>query len=79
VELIPYTQFSKLRLRDFLPNPTTVAETTDWKWMDSYWLNEGIGFTSFSRHVSTPDETGGLEISFSDLPRRPSETSSFRE
>jgi hypothetical protein len=36
--------------------------------MGSLWHNEGIGFTSFSRHLSTPDETGGLEISFSELP-----------
>jgi hypothetical protein len=36
--------------------------------MGSFWVNEGIGFTSFSRHVSTPQETGGLEVSFPELP-----------
>jgi hypothetical protein len=35
--------------------------------MGSHWHNEGIGFTSFSRHASTPDDTGGLEISFPEL------------
>jgi hypothetical protein len=68
MELISYEQFVTLRLRDFVPDPAAVGETADWEWMDSHWLNEGIGFTSFSRHVSTPDETGGLEISFPELP-----------
>lgn len=68
MELISYEQFAKLRLRDFVPDPAAVGETTDWEWMDSFWLNEGIGFTSFSRHVTTPHDTGGLEISFPELP-----------
>jgi hypothetical protein len=67
MELISYEQFGKLRLRDFIQDPAAVGETTDWEWMGSSWVNEGIGFTSFSRHASTPDETGGLELSFPEL------------
>jgi hypothetical protein len=68
MELIPYDQFAALRLRNFVPNPATVSEETGWEWMGSLWINEGIGFTSFSRHVTTPNETGGLEINFPELP-----------
>ena len=68
MKLISYEQFAKLRLRDFVPDSTAIGETSDWEWMGSVWHNEGIGFTSFSRHASTPDETGGLEISFPELP-----------
>lgn len=68
MHLNSYDQFGKLRLRDFVPKGTTIGEVADWEWMGSYWHNEGIGFTSFSRHVSTPDQTGGLEISFKELP-----------
>jgi hypothetical protein len=67
MNLISYEQFAKLRLRDFVSDSTAILETLDWEWMGSVWHNEGIGFTSFSRHVTTPDATGGLEISFSEL------------
>jgi hypothetical protein len=68
MKLISYEQFAKLRLRDFVPESTAIGEVSGWEWMGSVWHNEGIGFTSFSRHASTPDETGGLELSFSELP-----------
>ena len=67
MQLIDYNQFAILRLRDFLPDGAAVAEVFDWEWMGSCWYNESIGFTSFSRHLSMPDQTGGLEISFSEL------------
>jgi hypothetical protein len=68
MKLISYEQFAALRLRDFVPQDVIIADTPDWEWMHSLWHNEGIGFTSFSRHVSRPNETGGLEIAFSELP-----------
>jgi hypothetical protein len=68
MELISYEQFAKLRLRDFVPDRSAIRETPDWEWEGSFWFNESIGFTSFSRHVTTPDETGGLELSFSEMP-----------
>lgn len=67
MEIIPYEQFARLRLRDYADNPAEVAEESHWEWMGSRWHNEGIGFTSFSRHVSTPDDTGGIEVSFPEL------------
>lgn len=67
MKLISYEQFAKLRLRDFVPDCTVIGEASDWEWMGSLWHNEGIVFTSFSRHTSAPDETGGLEISFPEL------------
>jgi hypothetical protein len=68
MNLISYEQFAKLRLRDFVPAGVPIEDTSGWEWEGSIWHNEGIGFTSFSRHISTPDETGGLEISFPELP-----------
>jgi len=68
MHLISYDQFGKLRLRDFVPEGTIIGEAVDWEWEGSLWYNEGIGFTSFSRHVSTPDQTGGLEILFEEMP-----------
>ena len=68
MRLISYEQFARLRLRDFVPDSIAIGETPDWEWMGSVWHNESIGLTSFSRHTSTPDETGGLEISFPELP-----------
>ena len=67
MKLISYDQFARLRLRDFVADPAGIAESSHWEWMGSLWHNEGIGFTSFSRHVTTPDQTGGLEISFPEL------------
>jgi hypothetical protein len=68
MKLISYEQFAGLRLGDFVPEGTPIGEASGWEWMGSVWHNEGIGFTSFSRHASTPDDTGGLEITFSELP-----------
>jgi len=68
MNLITYEQLAKLRLRDFVPDPDSVDENDDWEWMDLLWHNESVGFTNFCRHEDTPDETGGVEISFAELP-----------
>ncbi len=69
MELIPYSQFAKLRLKQFVGKDVEVSETDGWEWMGGYWVNEGVnGFTSFSRLEDTPEETGGLEIDFVELP-----------
>jgi len=68
MNLISYEQLAKLRLRDFVPDPDSVEENNDWEWMDLLWRNESVGFTNFCRHEDTPDETGGVEISFAELP-----------
>jgi hypothetical protein len=70
MELIPYNEFARLRMKQFAPAGTEVYETDScsWEWMGGLWLNEGIcGFTSLSRHEDCPDETGGLEVGFRDL------------
>ena len=69
MELIPYKQFARLRAAQFVPTDTPVYESDGYEWMGGFWINEGIrGFTSVSRHRDIPDETGGLEIDFRDLP-----------
>lgn len=68
MELIPYEQFGRLRLKQFVPVGTEVLEADGYEWMGGFWINEGIGFTSMSRHEDTPHETGGLEVAFSELP-----------
>jgi hypothetical protein len=68
MELISYSEFSKLRLRKLVPAEMEVDETPNWEWMGGMWISEGIGFTSVCRLEKTPAETGGLEISFGELP-----------
>ena len=70
MELITYNEFAKLRMKQLVPADTEVIETHGWEWMGGFWINEGFRFcTSLSRHVDTPDEAGGLEIDFRDLPQ----------
>jgi hypothetical protein len=69
MELIPYNQFAKLRLKQFVGSDVEVTEGDGWEWMGGHWINEGISsFTSFSRLKDTPEETGGLEIDLDELP-----------
>jgi hypothetical protein len=68
MELIPYEQFGRLRLKQFVPPDAEIIEDEGYEWMGGFWINEGIGFTSMSRHEDTPTETGGLEVDFSELP-----------
>ena len=68
MELISFEQFGKLRLKQFAPPEAEVFESGGYEWMGGFWINEGIGFTSMSRHEDTPEETGGLEVDFSELP-----------
>jgi len=71
MELIPYKQFGKLRLKQFAP-PAEILEAPDCEceWMGGYWKSESIAQTQthMERHEDTPKETGGLEVDFSDTP-----------
>lgn len=68
MELISYSEFAKLRMKQLAPAGAEIFETDGWEWMGGFWVNEGIrGFTSLSRHEDTPEEAGGLEIDFRDL------------
>jgi hypothetical protein len=69
MELIPYSQFAKLRLKQFVESDVEVTEGDGWEWMGGLWFGEGISSsTYFARLKDTPDETGGLEIDFTELP-----------
>jgi hypothetical protein len=68
VQLLPYTQFGRLRLRSYLPATIEITEDHRWEWMNGTWLYEGIGFTWFGRLETAPEETAGLEILFEEIP-----------
>src|SRR5262245_2159450 len=68
MELISFEQFGKLRLKQFAQPEAEVVESAGYEWMGGFRINEGIGFTSMCRHEDTPEETGGLEVHFSELP-----------
>ena len=68
MELISYEQFGKLRLKQFAPPEAEVFESDGYEWMGGFWINEGTGFTSMSRHEDTPEETGGLEVDLLEFP-----------
>jgi hypothetical protein len=68
MELISYEEFGRLRMKQFVPRDAEVIEADACEWMGGFWINEGIGLTSMSRHEDTPSETGGLEVDFSELP-----------
>jgi len=68
MELIPYSEFGRLRLRQFCGDDVKESESADWEWMGGYWYCDGIGFTWFGRLNDMPKETGGLEVDLSALP-----------
>lgn len=68
MELIPYQQFAKLRMKQFVPADAEVSEGDGHEWMGGFWIHEGIGFTGIARHEDTPDEAGGLALDFRELP-----------
>jgi hypothetical protein len=68
MELIPYPEFARLRMNHLAPG-RQIFESDDWEWMGGLWKNEGIRTcTSVSYHEDMPDEAGGLEVDFRDLP-----------
>jgi len=68
MELIPYEDFSRLRMKQFAPAGIEVSEGDGYEWMGGFWIHEGIGFTGVARHEDTPDEAGGLAVDFRELP-----------
>lgn len=70
MELIPYTQFAKLRLKQFVGNDVEITEDeqADLEWMGGLWINEGVDGATFARWENTPDELGGFEFWFSAIP-----------
>lgn len=72
-EMIPYTEFAKLRLDQFCSGGITKTGAPIWEWMGGDWYCDAIGFTWFGRLNRSPDETGCLELNFSEVSSRESE------
>lgn len=70
MELIPYENFSKLRLKQFLGKNADIDDMEDTEWMGGVWISEAIGITGFRRLETTPEEMGGLEIVFSEISEK---------
>lgn len=68
MELIPYSEFARIRLQQFCAVGVAESDSADWEWMGGFWYCDSIGFTWFGRLRDMPEETGGLEIDFSELP-----------
>lgn len=68
MELISYSEFGRLRLRDFCGEEVAESDSPDWEWMGSQWYCQSVGFTWFGCLHDMPNETGGLEVDFGELP-----------
>jgi len=67
LDLLPYSEFGRMRLGSFVPLGTEIVEQSYFEWMQGLWLHEGIGFTWFGRLMEQPEETAGLEVLFEEL------------
>ena len=67
LDVLPYSEFGRLRLASFVPPGTEIVEQSNFEWMGGRWLHEGIGFTWFGRLMAQADQTAGLEIFFEEL------------
>lgn len=70
MEMISYSEFGRLRLRDFCVDDLTESDSPDWEWMGGQWYYDGIGFTWFGCLDGMPGETGGVEVDLVGLPKR---------
>ncbi len=68
MELIPYSQFAKLRLKQLVSADMNASEDDGYEWLGGYGINEGIRGADFFRREQTPDETTGIELYFDLLP-----------
>lgn len=68
MELIPYSQFAKLRLKQLVAADLNASEDDGYEWLGGYGINEGIRGADFFRWEQTPDETTGFELYFDLLP-----------
>jgi hypothetical protein len=65
--MIPYTEFGKLRLSQFLP-AVQVAELDNWEFEGHLWIGEASGFSEWLRLQSDPLVLRSLAIDFMDFP-----------
>lgn len=68
MELIPYNQFAKLRLKQFVDGRTQVNEMDGVEWLGGYGISEGIRGSDFFRWEKTPNETGAIAVYCADIP-----------
>lgn len=66
MELIPYSQFAKLRLKQFVTDGD-IYESDCYEWLGGYGMSEEIRGVDFFRWERTPGETGALAICCSDV------------
>jgi hypothetical protein len=67
LDVLPYSEFGRMRLGSFVPPGTAIVEQSYFEWMEGLWLHEGIGFTWFGRLMEQSDQTAGLEVFFEEL------------
>lgn len=67
MQLIPYSQFERLRLTNFYPNKEEIDLLVDWEYMDGMWIGEGVGFSTFLRPYNKPNCLGSIELDMIDL------------
>jgi hypothetical protein len=67
LDVLPYSEFGRMRLGSFVPPGTEIVEQSYFEWMGGLWLHEGIGFTWFGRLMAQSDQTAGLEVFFEEL------------
>lgn len=68
MELISYSEFAKLRLRNFVSNDVEIFEREGVEWLGGYWIGESVRGADFARWEEIPNETGGMDLDFSLLP-----------
>ena len=64
MELIPYSQFSKLRLRQFDPSASNEEEIAGFEFMGLVWFEELAEGVEFLRHENDPHRLGAVGITF---------------
>lgn len=69
MEIIPRTEFGRLRLVQFVADQAEVEELEDWEYDDRMWVGEAIGFTEFLRHEKRPDVLGCISLDLEALPQ----------
>lgn len=68
MELIPYSQFAMLRLKQLVAADMNASEDDGYEWLGGCGINEGIRGADFFRWEQTPEETTGFELYFDLLP-----------
>ena len=69
--MIAYSDFSRLRLTDFVRDADEVADLSDWEFMEHLWVGEAFGLTEWLRLAEEPDVLRSLSL---DLPTLPDST-----